>query len=312
MSHTLSRFEARGLQRSLTTRIGNLSKTQNRSKDSIRYQLIFECFLNRVFSHSGSDWVLKGGTALLMRNGNGRFTQDVDLGRSQTWNDASEIRQEFENIAQRKSDDPFTFKVTSVHPKSASTPDVYSTPTVEVKLSARLGAVDFHNIKVDVSVQRHTQTPLEQVTISPLLNEVFKDVKYAPFNVLATAIESHLADKICAMYEKHRSGVSNRYHDLADIIQIIRTQNFSAEKLTEVLGHETARRNIDWPKEIVAPSPEWEKEYTSKAPGYDELPEELHTLKSSLDYVGACLNEVLQRQRSHGKWNFKTYSWEDC
>ncbi|MDO4686566.1 MAG: nucleotidyl transferase AbiEii/AbiGii toxin family protein [Corynebacterium sp.] len=33
--------------------------------------------------------------------------------------------------------------------------------------------------------------------------------------------------KICAMYETHHGKSSNRFHDLADIVQIVCTQNFS-------------------------------------------------------------------------------------
>lgn len=99
----LSRTEAKNLQKSIAMRIDHLSKTEDRSKDSIRYQLLFECFLRRIFAHQDSGWVLKGGTALLMRNGHGRFTQDIDLARAQKWDDTEEIRQEFEKNRATKS-----------------------------------------------------------------------------------------------------------------------------------------------------------------------------------------------------------------
>lgn len=311
MNSPLSRTEARNLQKSIAMRIDHLSKTQGRSKDSIRYQLLFECFLQRIFAHPDSGWVLKGGTALLMRNGHGRFTQDIDLARAQKWDDTEEIRQEFEKIARRKANDPFVFEVTSVRLQSASTPDGYSTPTIQVKLSARLGANVFHAIKIDVSIQRHTQLPLETVLVEPLFNQVSKTENYDSFYISVIAIESHLADKICAMYERHRSGVSNRYRDLADIIQIIRTHNFSIEKLSEILNHETNRRHMEWPEKLNAPGPDWEKEYERNAPEYDGLPANLHTLQASLDYAGACLNEVLEKSRISGIWNHQEFCWED-
>lgn len=292
-------------------RIDHLSKTQGRSKDSIRYQLLFECFLQRIFAHPDSGWVLKGGTALLMRNGYGRFTQDIDLARAQEWNDVDEIHQEFEKIAQRKASDPFVFEVTSTRLQSTSTPDGYSTPTIQVKLSARLGANVFHAIKIDVSIQRHTQLPLETVLVEPLFDQISKTVNYDPFYIPVIAIESHLADKICAMYERHRSGASNRYRDLADIIQIIRTHEFSAEKLAKILDHETKRRHIEWPELLNAPGPNWEKEYARNAPEYDGLPVNLHSLQASLDDAGTCLNEVLERSRISGTWNHQVLRWED-
>lgn len=245
-----------------------------------------------------------------MRNGHGRFTQDIDLARAREWNNVEEIRQEFEKIAQRKTNDPFTFEVTSVKLQSASTPDGYSTPTVQVKLSARLGTKRFENIKIDVSIQRHTQLPLELVHIDPILNQVSKKGEYRSFCIPVIAIESHLADKICAMYELHRSGVSNRYRDLADIIQIIRTHDFSAEKLVEILKHETKRRHIAWPEQLSSPGHNWEKGYSENAPEYTGLPDDLHTLQASLDYAGVCLNEVLQRKRAYGTWSHQEYCWK--
>ncbi|MEJ5929184.1 nucleotidyl transferase AbiEii/AbiGii toxin family protein [Corynebacterium sp. H128] len=307
MNQTLSPVQARNLQRSLNTRIGNLSKETGRSRDSLRSQLVFQCFLKRVFS-SPSEWVLKGGTALLMRNGDGRFTRDIDLARSRAWNDISEIRQEFERIAQLSGDDGFVFKVSSVGQKSV-VDDGYATPTAEVKVEVRLGAKRFHTINIDVSLRRHTQIPLEKVYVDPLLNELLGESKCSSFTVLVTAIEAHLADKICAMFEPHRNGVSMRFHDLADIIQIIRTQNFSAEKFLEVLHHEVARRRMDWPARITSPGPVWEEKYPINATQYAGLPRELQSLQSSLDYAGSCLNEVLKGERTQGTWKHEQLSW---
>lgn len=312
MSQSSSRAAERDFKRSLSTRIGNLAKETKRSRDSIQFELVFQCFLHRVFTEAtdATQWVLKGGTALLMRNGHGRFTQDIDLARVTNWENPDEIRREFEQIAQRKVHDPFTFSVTSVHTKSSPRPDGYATPTVEVKLEAKLGATVYHRIKIDVSVQRHTQAPMERVPIDPLLNQLTKDGGYDSFDIFATAIEAHLADKICAMYEIHHSGASNRFHDLADIIQIICTQNFSAAKLVNVLEHETRRRSITWPTKLVPPSPEWEKNYKQNAPSYG-LPVELYPLEASLDFAGKCLDEVLQLQRIYGTWNYLRRIWED-
>lgn len=146
--------------------------------------------------------------------------------------------------------------------------------------------------------------------MTPLLNQVTKEGGYKPFSILVTPIEAHLVDKICAMREPHKNGVSMRFHDLADIIQIIRTQDFSAEKLLDILSHEVKRRRIDWPEEITSPGPSWEKEYARQAPNYAELPEELHSLQKSLDYAGYCLNDVLQKKRIRGTWSHRNGHWD--
>lgn len=309
MNQPLSQAEMRNWQRSMSTRIANLAREQDRGKDSIQFQLVFECFLSRIFSKPSSEWILKGGTALLMRNGSGRFTRDIDLAHGHKWEDTSQIAQQLESLMQRKGADPFTFKITNVHSRQAGTFDGYSDPTATVTVKAFLGARSFHSFRIDVTLGRHTQTPPELVRVTPLLNLVTKEGGYEPFSILVTPVEAHLADKICAMRESHLNGVSTRFHDLADIIQIIRTQDFTAEKLLSILSHEVKRRRIDWPEKITSPGSNWEKDYAQKSPTYAELPKELHSLQGSLNYAGSCLNEVLQRKRIHGTWSHRTSRW---
>ena len=261
MNRPLSQAEVRNWQRSMSTRIANLAQEQGRGKDSIQFQLVFECFLHRIFSEPSPEWVLKGGTALLMRNGAGRFTKDIDLAHAREWEDPNQIARQLESLMQREGADPFTFRIASVNSKHADNVDGYATPTATVTVKALLGVRTFHSFRIDVTLERHTQTPSERIKVNPLLNQVTKEGGYEPFSILVVPIEAHLADKICAMRETHKNGVSTRFRDLADIIQIIRTQDFSAEKLLDTLSHEVKRRRINWPEEITSPGPSWEKEY---------------------------------------------------
>lgn len=244
-----------------------------------------------------------------MRNGAGRFTQDIDLARKSAWEDLKQIEEEISAVAQSEAQDPFTFHVIRATWKTEPQDDDYSTPTVEVRLEARLGATEFQRFKIDVTKQRHTQMPLERVWIEPLLSQMYPDEGREDFMAVATAIESHLADKICAMYEPHINGVSTRYRDLADVIQILRTQNFSAERFAHCLEHETNRRNFPWPTKIISPGPSWGTEFPRQAKKFDEYPRELRTLEAALEYVGKCLDEVLHHQRTDGVWSFEQQCW---
>ncbi|MDK4331410.1 nucleotidyl transferase AbiEii/AbiGii toxin family protein [Corynebacterium accolens] len=306
---SLSPVEARNWQRSVSTRTANLAKSQGRTKDSIKFQLVFECFLNRLFSEPSSEWILKGGTALLMRNGSGLFTRDVDLARIEKWDDPRDVLNQLERKLQRESADPFKFKILATNSRRSDTHGGYRTPTMKVSIEAILGGRTFHRFRIDVTLMRHTQMPPEIVEVAPLLNQVTKEGGYERFSVAVIPVEAHLADKICAMQESHGGTVSMRFHDLADIIQIIRTQDFSAEKLLGVLDHEVHRRGINWPGRISSPSSVWEKEYARKAASYAGLPPELHSLDSSLSFAGSCLDEVLSRQRLSGKWDHRNRTW---
>lgn len=311
MKEEITRAEAARLKASYSSRIKTLAKELDRSANSLRYQIVFECFLKRVFASQSADWVLKGGTALLIRNGYGRFTQDIDLARAKNWESTEEIREQFERAALLDSDDPFTFRVSSAKTKSPLTTDNYDTPTVVVKLVVQLGSVEFQRIKVDVSLQRHTQSPVHSVMVDPLLNRVSKGLDVGSFHVNTTAIESHLADKICAIYEIHPTGDNTRYRDLADIVQIVRTQDFSADELVNKLEHEVKRRHLSWPVGITSPGQNWASDFEKQSRDFEAFPHEFHSLQNSLDFAGQCLNELLSRQRTYGRWNHQQKRWED-
>lgn len=272
--------------------------------------MVFECFLSRIFAEPSTDWVLKGGTALLMRNGSGRFTKDFDLAHGATWGGAEEIAIELQSLLKRGGKDPFRFQVIGANSRGWGVETGYGNPSIAVTVGAYLGTGLFHSFRIDVTPGRHTQLPPETVEIDPLLNRVTKEKGYKPFRILVTPIEAHLADKICAMRESHHGIESTRFHDLADIIEIIRTQDFLAEKLLRILTHEVKRRGIDWPQQISSPGKSWENGFSRKASSYGILPENLHNLEEALAFAGNCLNQVLQRKLVDGKWNHSTGCWE--
>ena len=76
-----SKRESKERQKKLNQAIARRSKDRGLPSDLIRYQIAFEGFLERVFQAGSDEWVLKGGASLLMRNGEGRTTTDVDLAR---------------------------------------------------------------------------------------------------------------------------------------------------------------------------------------------------------------------------------------
>ncbi|WP_262370373.1 nucleotidyl transferase AbiEii/AbiGii toxin family protein [Corynebacterium urealyticum] len=170
MNQPLTTREARNLQKSLNMRISNEAKSQGRSRDSIRFQLVFESMLRLIFRHPSPGWTLKGGTALLMRNGKGRFTRDMDLARSKRWDSSEELINDLKKLVQGKNGDPFTFEVKEIHSRDNTARGEYATPTATVSIEARLGTLQFHTFKIDVSLSRHTQAPPEHVEVNPLLN----------------------------------------------------------------------------------------------------------------------------------------------
>lgn len=131
-------------------------------------------------------------------------------------------------------------------------------------------------------------------------------------SVPTTPIEHHLADKICALYERHgRNGetASTRCRDLADVVRIVAAIPFDAARLTTVLQREADRRRMMVPTKIRAPSEDWTAGFTRAAADFAEYPREYWDLKAALEFCGACLDEVLGSHRTSGAWNPGRRSW---
>lgn len=302
-----SKRDSKERQKKLNQAIAKWSRDRGLPRDLIRYQIAFEGFLERVFQTGSDEWVLKGGAALLMRNGEGRTTADIDLARVAELGPLASIEAEIRQIAQRPGQGPLTYRVRNVQQKRIGSSDGYKGPTYEVSLDAMMGVVVFQAFSLDLTEQRHTQEPHERVEVDLTLGKISSE-NLEPVSVYATAIESQLADKICAMREPHRSGASNRYHDLADIITILLTQPFSARDLKSACDHEARRRRIEIPTEMWVPL-SWEKEYPRRAETYYGLPVKYHDFAQATAFASEVLNPAIAGELSVARWDPDTRSW---
>mgnify|MGYP002712384726 CR=1 FL=1 len=302
-----SKRESKERQKKLNQGIAKRAKDLKLPSELIRYQIAFEGFLERVFQSGSDEWVVKGGAALLMRNGEGRTTTDIDLARVAELGPLASIEAEIKQIAQRPGQGPLTYRVKSVQQKRIGSSDGYKGPTYEVSLDAMMGAVVFQAFSLDLTEQRHTQEPYERVKVDLTLGKISSE-NLEPVSIYATAIESQLADKICAMRETHRSGYSNRYHDLADIITILLTQSFSARDLKSTCEHEARRRRLEVPAGMWAP-PSWATGYRRHAETYFGLPEKYHDFARAIAFASEVLNPALAGNLSTARWDPDIQSW---
>ncbi|PFG27769.1 nucleotidyl transferase AbiEii/AbiGii toxin family protein [Corynebacterium renale] len=313
MAETPKKSNARRRINSLNSLIRNAARQNSRSADSVRYQIVFEAFLRRVFHNASTPWVLTGGASLLLRNSQGRFTIDLDLARAQQWNSLQSLEKELEHICQIDDGDGFSFEIRRLALLRDEDVEGYIGPSVDVQIIVRIGAQEFANFKIDITTQRHTQAPIEQIKVAPLLNSVGKTIIYADdFYIYSPPIGSQLADKICAMYEVHGSQnrPSTRYHDLMDIVTMTSTQTIDGRVFINALHHESSRRGVELPEKLVSPSKDWDARYYSQATKQAPFPKELHSLEASLDYAGRCINPALRGQIQDETWNPEKQSWQ--
>lgn len=277
--------------------------------DPIRKQFAFALLYRRFFQADDERWMVLGGNALLLRTGGGRFTQDVDLSRSEDWASEDSLRSDLETIVGRDVGDGFSMEVDRVERHDHRDQYGYGVKSAKAYLRVVLAGVNFEHFTIDLSVRRHVEGPVDYIVPEPVIDHALvRDLPAVP----VVPIENHVADKVCAMYETHQGdGPSTRYRDLADLVRIVQDLQIDARRLSEMLSHEQERRRMGpLPSALVSPHPDWEKEYPQAARNFAEFPPDLYPLDASLSAAGTCLNEVLAQQRTSGAWDPVAQAWK--
>jgi hypothetical protein len=311
MSEPKSQIELIRLRASLGAKLASEARKRGVTADLVRKQYIFTIFLSRIFQDDAAPWVLLGGNALMIRTGHGRFTQDVDLARQSAWRSLDDALAELRMLSSRPyRNDPFEFKLDSVEQHQEPDPYGYGAETGKVKARAMLAGRDFESFSIDLTTRRHVDGRVDNIPLRPIIeHETLEELPAVP----TTPIENHLADKICALFERHGpdgSVPSTRYRDLADIVRIIKATPFDAGRLMIVLEREADRRRMTLPAGFIAPSADWVAAFPRAAANFAEYPRELWDLAAALTFCGACLDEVLAGHRRGGIWDPRDQSWK--
>lgn len=311
-SNNKSQLEIAQERRARDSRIQREAKQRGTTPALIRKQVAFALFFQRVFNQEDSRWMLLGGNALLIRTGYGRFTQDIDLSRDKQWDDLSDVQEEIEALLlQGDRTDGFDFTITKL--ASHSEPDNYGygAKTANITVRVDFGGKQFDIFTIDITSRKHITSAIEHLQLKPVLDDdALTDLPKIP----TVPAENHMADKICALYEKHQGDKrrpSTRYRDLADLVRFVQDIPVDAARLALVINHESQRRKITPPQRLVAPDESWIENYPRAARDFAQYPPHLIPLNTALEYVGICLNEILDGTRNTGRWNPEHQCWEE-
>lgn len=298
------------LRKSLDARLRNKARERKVTPDLIRKQYVFALFLQRLFVGNVDQWLLLGGNALLIRTGGGRFTQDIDLARTNSWDDPEIVLGELQAAVSSAADfDPFRFDLPAITPHREVDQYGYGTTTAEVKVTVFLGVQTFATFSIDVTSRRHVDGGVDLVPLRAIIDD--DRLRELP-RVPVVSVENHLADKLCAMYELHvGSSSSTRYRDLADVVRIVQQLPIRADSLSTILERETQRRKMGPITSIRVPGEAWTAEFPVAASSFAEYPAGLRTLEASLNVARACLDEVLSGHRKDGVWDPQKQVWQD-
>jgi hypothetical protein len=276
----------------------------SRTFSELRREFIYQRFLARVFTTTdggASLWVLKGGVGLLARLPGARHSRDIDLVHLIA--DPDTAVAELREIGRRNMGDHLRFEVRSYKSLSVEA-------ALKLQMDAYVGTSIWEQFDVDVSLERHFVAALEQVTPNPVVE--IEGVPALP-TFQCYPIVDQVADKVCAMYERHGADhqtPSNRYRDLVDLVLIVTERALDAHDLHRALGarHDNARNPIELPPGMRRPGLGWNDGYrdTARQSSLDVM---LHDLAAALDYVGECLSPILGGHVRTGTWSPEQHRW---
>ncbi|MER7958621.1 nucleotidyl transferase AbiEii/AbiGii toxin family protein [Streptomyces sp. NPDC096030] len=216
----------------------------------------------RVFTLDPDGWLIKGGQALLVRyRGAARLSSDIDLQAAQPGRLPEEARQSVLEAAAYDLGDFLRF----APGKYASAADPTRGGSQYFKVF--LGSTSVDSVKVDITVRRSITGVPETRSLAPAV-DLSWPVDWP--TVRLYPLTDHIADKVCALYERHGDEGSSRYRDLADLLLISQQEAVDGPATHQTVHQEAEhrrQRGIDLvlPKRFEAPGAEWHDRYPTAA-----------------------------------------------
>lgn len=172
-------------------------------------------------------------------------------------------------------------------------------------IAAQLGRRPYERFHVDlVTATPPIATP---ETASPLVSVDIPGLIRPHYRIYPLA--GVVADKVCAIIERHGDHPSIRFRDLADLTLIATSQPLDATEARTALQAEFARRGLNPIAELDVPDQRtWSTGYT-KIAGTTPRRHDHTTLQSALDTVKALCDPLLARVVTTGQWNPDTMTW---
>lgn len=261
-------------------------------------------FLCRVFSDAEERFVLKGGTGMLARIPHARSTRDLDFATREK-ESVSKALAAMNELAAKDLGDFCTFSLSKY--EETLDENGYSR-LLKLRYAAYVGDEEKDPVLIDLSLDCQTTLPPERLEPA---NRIFIE-GVETNHYLLYPLADQLADKLCAIMEKHSGGwPSSRMKDLVDVVAYARNESCTKNDLRRAVECECARRSMKVPREFAAPE-EWRSRFASFA-------RKSHLAEVDCDYFSACniaaalFNPVLASGVSpaEARWNQKVLEWTD-
>jgi len=202
--------------------------------------------LARLFCVENPGFVLKGGSGILARIPEARLTHDLDLMAPSEFEDSKAI-DELVMLVKKDLGDFCRFDLTSASPMQKETDYRHG---YNLRFKMHIGTKEVTSlIKVDLVFGCRPTAPIEKIMPKNIEGFPFSDFEYLTYPLV-----DHVADKVCAIMEKHtKDSESSRVKDLVDLSVIACNESFDLKPLTLALHSEFRMRGISLPKEFKVP-----------------------------------------------------------
>jgi hypothetical protein len=204
-------------------------------------EIAYRRLLARLFEKQPNRWVVKGGAALLLRLDPNRTSNDIDLTYVAEGGEHAPALEALVEAAAHDAGDFFEFEIARGEAIEVD-PDHPLQRALSVPVVARIGGTVFAEFSIDLGLPRDDVVdvdwvePAATLTGEPAVDEI------PPVALLA--LPAQVADKMCALFERHGSGGfrPSRARDLADIAMIAAQKDIDGTELAKDLRREEHRR----------------------------------------------------------------------
>lgn len=295
--------------RALLSAISDRARVEARARGGLPNDLVVQFYLGRllerVFRHSPGGWLLKGGQALLVRWPEARHSRDIDLAVRGNGG-LDEAVTQLRAAAALDLDDFLRFEYVS------TSVEQQERETRKVKFRAYCGTKPVTVVSVDVAGGLDPLGwPVEQVLEPPFAIDLGAA---GAATACMWPLEDSVADKIAAMYERHRGQPSSRVKDLIDLIVIACSATLDGPTTHAALRREVARRTVNGvhltlPRTFTVPDRRsWSSGYVAEAKRTRGFDERYRTLEKAEPVADRFVSPLLT-EHPPGRWDHTQCSW---
>lgn len=283
-----------------TAKADAVSAQTGRSKAAILRQFVFERLLARVFLDRPAQWVLKGGTAVLLRVPEARTTKDIDLFVRSASPDT--VIRDLRDRIGLDLGDHFRFVPTETRPIGGENQP--GTVGYRITVDAYCGTKNVDALGIDV-VTGSLMTAEPDVIIAPVISLAGID----PPAVRVYPVVDHIADKLAAVQSVYGTArrPSSRVRDLVDLVVLANTQDVDGGALTGAISAEWVHRELPGHPDFTPPD-DWRARYSAIARRVPAC-RDVTTFVAATELVQRFLAPAIEQTATGLRWEHTTRTW---